>query len=261
MRLIGPSEAPTSHGERDNDMEDAATEEVAKTVLGLKSSPSCQGSYHPRKRWAVRGRNLQYPEVQEKWYCRSKRSRGNNAQGGAGIGARLRGRRSHLATRTGKVLKHSRKLKATGRMDMGEVLGGKGNSEADSTGEWSLPRRAKWPNIGCVVGDSQMRRTKLGNSHTRAHGALVGRTWWPHGRRHVAWWSGAKTTKWWTITWRPCVAPKWDLCAWTCMQREGQMKCRPFVRLVIVHVKGQVERTIWRHLARWDTCGLASGAK
>ncbi|KAF2298240.1 hypothetical protein GH714_020799 [Hevea brasiliensis] len=29
--------------------------------------------------------------------------------------------------------------------------------------------------------------TKLGNSHTRAHGALVGRTWWPHGRRHVAW--------------------------------------------------------------------------
>ncbi|KAF2285166.1 hypothetical protein GH714_038911 [Hevea brasiliensis] len=53
----------------------------------------------------------------------------------AGIGARPRGRRSHLATRTGKVLEHSRRPKAMGRMGMREVLGDEGNSEGVSTGE------------------------------------------------------------------------------------------------------------------------------
>ncbi|KAF2281632.1 hypothetical protein GH714_043936 [Hevea brasiliensis] len=36
MRLIGPSEAPSSDGERDNGMVDAAAEEVAKTVCGTQ---------------------------------------------------------------------------------------------------------------------------------------------------------------------------------------------------------------------------------
>ncbi|KAF2282311.1 hypothetical protein GH714_044062 [Hevea brasiliensis] len=36
MRLIGPSEAPSSDGEQDNGMVDAAAEEVAKTVCGTR---------------------------------------------------------------------------------------------------------------------------------------------------------------------------------------------------------------------------------
>ncbi|KAF2292249.1 hypothetical protein GH714_018072 [Hevea brasiliensis] len=113
MRLIGPSEVPSSDGERDSGMEDAKDMCVLPRELPPEKEVGCV-----REPVAGSPREVVLPK-QERPRQRCSR--------GAGRGARPRGRQRHLATRTGKALKHSRRPKAMGRMDMREVLDDEGN--------------------------------------------------------------------------------------------------------------------------------------